>query len=893
MAEASQPKETQPKEIQPKETQKKKRGAGPLIGALVAVALLVAAFFFGAQYFTAKRSTTATVCAAGLSEDGISVYRLSSGVLDKFSPEDQSSPTVKIPCAPQLTILNSSKKKVKPEAFSPGPGAEKVVAITINPSGQVCRIQELAGSFQVEGDAVVKGTRELQIGKTSYFVGGTLFLSSGGLTGKSGDDLEGYAETGDRVKVTGAGDQAVVLDILAKAGRVSVSSNVAGAKVYVDGSLRGKAPCVLTAAPGTREVAVKADGYLDRKFKVLVVSLTDIPLAADLVEATGNLNVSTTPLGASVYVSGELKGKTPFKVALRPGNYDVVVELAGYYSRSSQAAVIIDTDQSINLTLVRKVEDTGSETGAGTGFPAGGPAPGGSGTGAQENRLIEKGRVLARSGNVLDIGDKWTECVLASDVKVEYSEGDFPAGRIGRGDTVSAYGPSASDIKLVKVESVLGYTWPYEGFMVQTGSGYRVFGDDSVLKIDIQSDLEVVDPVNRIEDPAQGVPSGSRVRFYVDSSGNAVWAEYVWKAGVSVDGSITTLNGALIRVAPQWEDLYVSTATTVFVGDDKTAFYDIRTGDSVVVAGPIARDIRFIWIRNRVWTDGEVSAIAVSAASKSGTTLFEFSGSSVRGYPIYAGSTVTLSYPAEKKIIPVSDLQYGDRVKIKLDQNRQIAWGEVTLKDDTRFTGIFLGDAEGYYYFDSFRRFTPAPEIVIVGLAQGEKLQPGSRVIAAGTAGAVNYIEVQVEVNAAQWTSGTVFSSKDSLRVHGEWGIEAYAFGKETRFVDWVLRQDGLVTGLFPGDKVRVALGLGQPETAVWVERTYAPPFKLEGTIEAIDDRTLIVSDKVTRRTITLTLSAHVVKDGEETGITSLAVGDKVKASGKGKTAIDVLVVGW
>lgn len=862
-----------------KEATKNKKGAISLVGALLAVAVVIGAFFLGAQYFTAKRSITATVCAAGLTKEAVTVYRLPSGLLDKFSLENQASPLVNVPMAPQFAVLDSNKKSVKPDTLSLGSGSEKAVTLTINPKGRVCKIEVLDGVFQVEGPVTVKSKRELQVGKTTYFVGSTLLLSSGGVTGKSGDDLTGTVETGDVVRVMGYRDQAVVLDVLTRAGKVSVSSNIQGARVFVDGSYRGKTPCVVTATPGLREVSVRAEGYIEKKVPVQVASLSEATVAADLVVATGTVNVSSTPPAAGVYVAGELKGKTPLKLPLVPGSYELRVELQGYFPRTYQITVVRDMDQAISATLVKRPQEEGGTTPGGQ--PGGGPG--------SDYRFTLKGTVLARNGDIVYVGDRWTECVLAMDVRVQDSSGDIPVGRIQPGGTVSVFGNSASDVKLVNVETAIAARWPFEGNLVRVSSGYKVFGDDSAVKVRIPDGLEVIDEANRSKDAVTNVPPGSRIRFYVDASGEVAWAEYVWRAGLSADGILGSINGAALRVVPSWEDLYVTLSTAVFQDDRRTAFFDLRTGDSVVVAGPFAKDIRFIWVRQRSWTIAEALAVTLSSTAKEGKVLQEYGGNSLKGYPIYAGSSVILSDPQAKRTISASELQYGDRVRLWLDDNRRVSFGEVTLKDDTRMSGVFLGEKAGFYYFGGFVRYVPAQDLITIGLGPGEGIEPGSRVLAAGTAGAINYIEVQSEVEAENQVVGTVLSSKGSLLVRGSFVSATYPYSKDAWFVDWDLRQDGLVSSLFPGDKVVVSVGLGG--NAVFVERTYTPPFKLEGTIETISDHTLVISDKVSRKTVTLVDPVAVLKAGQQGGFWLLEAGDKVKVSGRDKSCVDIVII--
>ncbi|MGE5580868.1 MAG: PEGA domain-containing protein [Bacillota bacterium] len=877
----------------PKESRGKK-GSGSVIGAVLGVALVFGAFFLGAQYFTAKRSQTATVCATGITEEHLTVYRLPSGVLDKFDPEDLTSPTVDIPLAKQLTILNAAGKKVKAESFALDPASPKVVAIKINPQGDIWRIEELPGGFRVEGSAQVKGKREIVVDGTSYFIGGTVVLSGGGLTSNTGDDLEGTVDTGDIVQLTGHGDQVTVLDILQKAGTVAVSSNVDGAKVYVDGALRGKTPLVFTASPGERHVLVKAEGYTEKSFPVQVSSLTETKVEADLSEVTGTVSVASYPPGATVYVSGEPVGVTPVKLPLKPGPYEVQVMLQGYYPRKSQVLVVQDLNQPLSFTLVRKPgtpEPPAGGTGSGTGSGTGGGTGGASGSG--DFPYTEKGVVLARTGASLFLGDRWTECVLTADAVAMDESGYVSVGAVEPGDTVTVYGDSSSAVKLVKIEKELSDNWPFEGFLVRTTDGYKVFGDNSILLIDIPDSLVVVDPSNRRKEAVASVPSGSRVKFYVDSGGQAVWAEYVWKAGVSAEGTVSSVSGAVFRIAPSWEDLHMSTATIVYVDTHRRESDDVRIGDVAVAAGPHSRDVRFIWVTNRLKGLLEVQTVALSTGAKGTKMLQEYGDIALDGHNIQAGNDVEFYYAGDKGTVSASELQYGDRVRLWLDKDRRIVSGEILVMNDVRFSGVYLGEADGFHYFSGFNKYAAASDLIITGLAEGEELTPGSRVLVAGDGETINYIEVQAEVTYDTTVTGTVLMNEGgSIEIRkGTGRAYSYEYAKDAWFADWELCQDGPVSTLFPGDKVTLRLGY-DTDDVVYAERTYSAPFKLQGTVEAISfsKRTMVIADKNTRKTITITSKATLVKDGGIENLFAFEVGDKVKVSGQDKAHVDMVV---
>ena len=82
-------------------------------------------------------------------------------------------------------------------------------------------------------------------------------------------------------------------------------------------------------------------------------------------------------------------------------------------------------------------------------------------------------------------------------------------------------------------------------------------------------------------------------------------------------------------------------------------------------------------------------------------------------------------------------------------------------------------------------------------------------------------------------------------------------------------------------------------DEAMFVERTYSPPFKYEGTIKARKGRTLVLTDKSTTRTVELKSNATIYKDGRRASVVELVVGDTVMVSGEDKDHIDFVVTEW
>jgi len=76
-----------------------------------------------------------------------------------------------------------------------------------------------------------------------------------------------------------------------------------------------------------------------------------IPVKIDLVPraTSGTLRVRTEPMGATVYVDGQLRGNPPLEIYLRPGSHDVTAKLEAY--NDATVPVIIELDKTKDLTV--------------------------------------------------------------------------------------------------------------------------------------------------------------------------------------------------------------------------------------------------------------------------------------------------------------------------------------------------------------------------------------------------------------------------------------------------------------------------------------------------------------------------------------------------------------
>ena len=136
---------------------------------------------------------------------------------------------------------------------------------------------------------------------------------------------------------------------------LSVSANVTGARVLVDGRSVGKTPLEdKSLSPGTHRLRVEAEGYDAYEKRIRVESGRAVSLYVDLSEAApsqGRLFVETTPGDARVRIlnigPGFFQG-----MDLDPGRYHVEVSSDGYETQKRWVTLSAGEDETISMRLM-------------------------------------------------------------------------------------------------------------------------------------------------------------------------------------------------------------------------------------------------------------------------------------------------------------------------------------------------------------------------------------------------------------------------------------------------------------------------------------------------------------------------------------------------------------
>jgi hypothetical protein len=172
----------------------------------------------------------------------------------------------------------------------------------------------------------------------------------------------GFVDWGDNAEV-GEGDQrqiAIDLQTAVKKGALLVTSDQAGADVYLDGQRRDSTPALLSDIPeGQHSLEVKK-GELSWKQIVTVVGGQQQKVQAQLAPAgpaVGSLRVVCPVAGAEVYIDGEAKGTVNSSIQNVPvGQHIIEVRARGFASQTVEVTVAAGEQRVARVDLQSQPE---------------------------------------------------------------------------------------------------------------------------------------------------------------------------------------------------------------------------------------------------------------------------------------------------------------------------------------------------------------------------------------------------------------------------------------------------------------------------------------------------------------------------------------------------------
>lgn len=155
----------------------------------------------------------------------------------------------------------------------------------------------------------------------------------------------------------------------ARVARISVTSEPAGALIYVDqrdhGSY-GATPRVVTVPPGSHTITLERDGYRSVTVTVTATVGEEAPASGTLEQIVGTLHVGSAEGGTVVVREAGgptfAEGAAPLDATLAPGLYEIEVQREGYHAFTSVARVTPDARTEMQVALEALPPPTGDLT---------------------------------------------------------------------------------------------------------------------------------------------------------------------------------------------------------------------------------------------------------------------------------------------------------------------------------------------------------------------------------------------------------------------------------------------------------------------------------------------------------------------------------------------------
>ena len=164
-------------------------------------------------------------------------------------------------------------------------------------------------------------------------------------------------------------------------GAISVSSDPRGAWLNVDGISMGKTNQIVgNLAPGNHVVTISIAEY-EMWQKTVTVTAGDITtvtakLVPEVNPTTGDLQVTSIPSGAAVFIDGTYKGNTPVEgpldiIDLTPGSHALVLTRAGYQDYHSTVNIGAAKTEMVTARMQESIETPTTATAEIGSAPAG------------------------------------------------------------------------------------------------------------------------------------------------------------------------------------------------------------------------------------------------------------------------------------------------------------------------------------------------------------------------------------------------------------------------------------------------------------------------------------------------------------------------------------------
>lgn len=162
---------------------------------------------------------------------------------------------------------------------------------------------------------------------------------------------KGYSTFNGRINVTKNSYQTINITLQPLTVYVMFSSNVRGAKLYLNNRPKGVTPANLRLTPGNYSVRLEAKGYTPYQGRVNVTTSSRQNYSFQMQPAIVSVRFSSNVKGAKFYLDGKYRGAMPLSLRLTPDTYNVRLVAKGYTAYQGQVTVTASPGQNYNFEL--------------------------------------------------------------------------------------------------------------------------------------------------------------------------------------------------------------------------------------------------------------------------------------------------------------------------------------------------------------------------------------------------------------------------------------------------------------------------------------------------------------------------------------------------------------
>jgi len=246
-------------------------------------------------------------------------------------------------------LLRPGEYELHASAAGFSPARNKIVVTQAPNQSFAIKLAKLPGKLRVEVPASAQVTLD---GEPRGIAPAEFELPPG--KHSIGISAERYQVFSGEVAIEGGGKvQTFKPELVPAWAEVTVSSEPAGAQVFVAGESRGVTPLTTEIMAGNHPIELRMQGFKSWSTDVQVKANEPLSLGpVKLGLPDGRLAVRSEPAGASVSVAGVYRGVTPLDIELRPElAHAIVLSKPGYENATREIRLGIGEQRSLSVPL--------------------------------------------------------------------------------------------------------------------------------------------------------------------------------------------------------------------------------------------------------------------------------------------------------------------------------------------------------------------------------------------------------------------------------------------------------------------------------------------------------------------------------------------------------------